>query len=168
LSELKSNTPRHLITANLHKRFLAMIYDGILVFSLVFCAAMLFTAISIFIAPTENTALLNSTTDSIAHDVEQIKLSWLIWPYCFGIGLSFYIYFWRAKGQTLGMRAWKLSIQHHEKGPLSIGQCLIRCLAAIVSLAFLGLGYWYALIDKNGDTLHDKLSRTWIGIENNS
>ena len=64
----------------------AMLYDGFLLFGIVFCLAMLATAIPL------------------------LKPA-LFWVCLAGIS-SFFIWFWCRGGQTLGMRAWRIKLSH--------------------------------------------------------
>ena len=150
--------------ASLRRRLLAMVYDVILVFALVFCAAMLYAGAAMYLSPAENERIQNVKTDEVVHEVQPIDLGWGIWPYSAAIGFGFYIFFWKKSGQTLGMRAWKLKLHNRDDQPPSITQLFVRCLAALLSLLLLGFGYWFMFFNPRRDTLHDKLSRTWISM----
>jgi len=73
---------------------------------------------------------------------------------------SFYAWFWHKSGQTLGMRAWKIRIVSEFGGNPSWGVAYLRLCFALLSLACLGLGYWWRLFRPY--TWHDKLSQTRI------
>ena len=76
---------------------------------------------------------------------------------------AFFCFFWRRGGQTLGMKAWRLRlIDPSRPGGPSLGQCLLRCLLAPLSLFLLGLGYLWCYIDRNGNSLHDRLTGTRV------
>ncbi len=77
----------------------------------------------------------------------------------FGV-MAFYTGFWRLRGQTLGMQAWRIQLRTFAGAPVSARQCLLRCLAALLSLAALGLGFWWCLIDRRRRYWHDYLSGT--------
>lgn len=144
-----------------------MVYDLILVFALVFCAAMLFFAIAKELSPTTNIPISDVTTDQVVHEIAPIKLGnaiWLFWAYCLSVGVGFYLFFWKRNRQTLGMRAWKLRLESLDNKPISIYQLLIRSNVAILSFAFMGLGYFYMFFNTKRNTLHDKLSKTWVSM----
>ncbi|AEY00652.1 RDD domain-containing protein [Oceanimonas sp. GK1] len=68
--------------------------------------------------------------------------------------LGFYCWFWRTSGQTLGMRAWRLRVQNTDGSRLTLGQCLVRALAAL-----LGLGnFWIWLNPGTRLALQDRLA----------
>lgn len=81
----------------------------------------------------------------------------------FAVLVFFYAFFWHRFGQTLGMKTWKFQVLDARTYQLPhYKQCLIRSLAAIVSLLLLGFGYWCKLIHPQGKTLHDILSGTTL------
>lgn len=81
----------------------------------------------------------------------------------FGVLIGFYIYFWHKFGQTLGMKTWRIQLVDSQTfQPPTYVQCGKRALAALLSLALLGLGYWCQLIHPKGRLLHDLLSGTQL------
>lgn len=76
-------------------------------------------------------------------------------------GMHFFVYFWVKNQQTLAMQTWRIIIVNQEDGQkISWKQAYVRFLAACLSFACLGLGYWWMLFDKNGMSWHDHLSGT--------
>ena len=69
---------------------------------------------------------------------------------------------WTRGGQTLGMRAWRCRLVTTEDGPVGWGRTVARFAAAVVSWAALGLGFWWALADRERRTWHDRWTRTRI------
>lgn len=67
---------------------------------------------------------------------------------------------WRRGGQTLGMRPWRLRVVAAEGGAADIGSLLVRYVVGNVSLLLGGLGFWWAWVDRDGLTLHDRASGT--------
>lgn len=80
--------------------------------------------------------------------------------YFFTVIFFFYTTFWRAKGQTLGMKSWGLHVANElkEGQPLSLGQCMLRIAIGFFSLLIAGLGLWWMLWDKQEKTWHDHAS----------
>lgn len=60
------------------------------------------------------------------------------------IFLFFHI-FWRHKGQTLGMQAWRIRIQREDGKSVTAMQTLLRLLIAPCSALCLGIGYLWCL-----------------------
>ena len=47
--------------------------------------------------------------------------------------VGFFTFFWRLSGQTLGMQAWRIRVQNADGSRLRFSQCLLRCLAGLLS-----------------------------------
>lgn len=73
---------------------------------------------------------------------------------------AFFGGFWTHGGQTVGMLAWKIRVERRAGGPLGWHDAAARFAAALVSWLPLGLGFWWALVDRDGLTWHDRLSGT--------
>ena len=80
--------------------------------------------------------------------------------YLFGVTFLFYTWFWTHGGQTLGMRAWNITIENATGSHISWRQATLRFFAAILSWSCLGLGFIWCLFDKKGLCWHDRLSGT--------
>ena len=78
------------------------------------------------------------------------------------ITFVFFAFFWTRNGQTLGLQAWRLRVQTPEGQSLNWWQALLRFMAAGLSIAALGLGYLWMFIDRDGLSLHDRLSGTCV------
>ncbi len=72
---------------------------------------------------------------------------------------AFFSWFWSHGGQTLGMRAWRLSVVSADGGEVSLRQALLRYCCAWISLLPAGLGFWWALLDRQNRCWHD----LWTG-----
>ena len=73
----------------------------------------------------------------------------------------FYLaWFWRNGGMTVGMRAWKITIESGRGGMPGWGQCALRFLVSLASAACLGLGFAWSLFEPQKRTWHDLASRT--------
>ena len=76
--------------------------------------------------------------------------------------MAFYLFFWRRQGQTLGMAAWRITLVGEDGHPPALKQCLIRAVAAPLSLVCFGLGYLWFYIGNTQQTWHDRLSHTMV------
>lgn len=74
--------------------------------------------------------------------------------------LLFYVYFWTSQAQTLGMRAWRLVVMDENGQMLGVGRAMMRWGLAVLTCLPVGLGLWWALIDKQGRSLYDVLSKS--------
>jgi len=90
--------------------------------------------------------------------------------YLFCVAYLFYTWFWTHGGQTLGMRAWKMTLANDTGDRVTWQQATLRFFAALLSWACLGLGFFWCLVDKNRLCWHDRLSKTslhWNAGEKN-
>jgi uncharacterized RDD family membrane protein YckC len=125
--------------ASLIKQIAAMIYDSLLIIAILFIS----TAIAL-----------------IFNDGNAIESSPIFSLYLILIVFTFYSWFWKKSGQTLGMRVWKIRIISELGGNPSWAICFLRLTFALLSITCLGIGYWWRLFKPY--TWHDKLSQTSI------
>lgn len=76
--------------------------------------------------------------------------------------VGFFAGFWLKGGQTLGMQAWRIKLAPLPGKELSVARAVTRCAAALLSLACLGMGYLWCLVDRRQRTWHDYLSGTQL------
>lgn len=140
--------PAHTLGAHLHIRFMTIIYDTFLILAI----SMAYGAIATFLAVQIQGTSENNYNPTISGPLFQ--MGWALTL------LIFYCYFWIRAGQTVGMKAWRLKLISTTDSPLTIPQCVLRFFLGLISLACGGIGFLWVLIDKNNDTLHDKLCKT--------
>ena len=68
---------------------------------------------------------------------------------------------WRRGGQTIGMRPWRLRVVAAADAP-SWRAMVLRYVVGTLSLLLGGLGFWWAWIDRDRLTWHDRASGTRI------
>ena len=78
------------------------------------------------------------------------------------LSLVFFAGFWAHGGQTLGMRAWRLRLTTPSGGPVRLRAAVLRYFATLLSLAALGVGFLWMLVDRDGLSWHDRWSGTRI------
>jgi uncharacterized RDD family membrane protein YckC len=72
---------------------------------------------------------------------------------------------WRRGGQTLGMRPWRLRVVAADGGVPTWRALLIRYVVGNASLLLGGLGFWWAWVDRDRLTWHDRASGTRLRRE---
>ncbi|PAU75115.1 RDD family protein [Halomonas salipaludis] len=77
---------------------------------------------------------------------------------------AFFAFCWMRAGMTLGMQAWRLRVQTPDGASITLVQSLIRFLVACLSLALLGLGYWWVLFDGQRRSWPDIASGTEVVV----
>lgn len=151
-----THTATSLPTAGVLRRLAALVYDAFLLFGLL--------VVPLFIVTALRSPRQNIQEGSVAHDLPIIAPKPVILAYMLIVIVSFYCYFWRTKGQTLGMQAWRLRVDNADGGRASWRQCLIRSAVGFVSLLCGGLGYWWIWLDKNRASWHDRASNTRVVV----
>ena len=73
---------------------------------------------------------------------------------------TYFIGCWCRTGQTLPAKTWKIKLMNQENQQLTVKQAFIRYALASASLLACGLGYIWALIDKDRLFLHDRILKT--------
>ncbi len=74
----------------------------------------------------------------------------------------FYIYFWKVRGQTLGMQAWKIQTLNEAGEILNVTECGVRFFFATLSVLCLGAGFIWLLFDRQRLAWHDRASGTRV------
>lgn len=147
-----ANFPR----ASFLKRLGAMIYDLLLALAVYMIAGTLGFGVFTLLV---NTGLI--AMDGAEHVSDLLngtplylglyQLWSFVWVACF------YAIFWSRGGQTLGMRAWRLKVQHPNGQNLSFVTALAR-----VVWSLLGLGNLRILIDGDKLALQDVFTRSEV------
>ena len=127
--------------ASLSRRFGAIAYDSLLVIALLFLTTIPFVAIR-----------GGEPVDSTGNIAYQLTLTIVIY--------GFFVGFWSRSGCTLGMQSWGLRVETGKSQAPSVKQATVRFFAAVLSWLPLGLGFLWAIWDKDGLTWHDRISGT--------
>ena len=115
-----------------YRHFFAIIYDTILVFSLIF------TCIGLGV-------LIN---------IEGKIVFWII---TLPASYFYFVFSWVNGGQTLGMKSWKIKLEK-----ISYKDATLRFFLALLSIMAFGIGFFYKLTNKNHQTLYDTILKTKI------
>ena len=137
-------------SARLWRRLAAMTYDLVLLTGVVVMASALVTLPIGF-------ALGRDAADAV---FRAPAFRWPFFLYCLGVVAGFHLWFWTHGGQTLGMKTWRIRVERNDGGALSLRDAALRYGAALLSLLPLGLGFWWAAVDRGGLAWHDRLSGT--------
>lgn len=77
---------------------------------------------------------------------------------------AFFMWFWTHGGQTLGMRAWRLRVERQSGESVTAKIALVRFAVGVLSIAALGLGMLWILIDPNRLAWHDRAAGTRVVV----
>jgi uncharacterized RDD family membrane protein YckC len=84
----------------------------------------------------------------------------LLWLLCWSVTGLYAVLSWRRGGQTLGMRPWRLKVVAADGGPAGWRALWVRFAVATLSTLAGGMGFWWAWVDRQRLTLHDRVSGT--------
>ena len=123
---------------SLFKRMACMLYESILLIAILALATFIF--LKIFGAATQS------------------PLRYFLQFYLWLIAGAYFIFCWVKSGQTLAMQTWRIQLLGQGDQPMSIRQAAIRYVIASFSLFLFGLGFFWAIFDREGLYLHDRFT----------
>ncbi len=130
--------------AGLRRRLASMLYESLLllgVLALTFLVPYLILGVAYQLAPSGGFA----------------------WMHIFIVLGLYFVWYWRRHGQTLAMQTWKLKLVDAGSGRhLGLGRCWLRYALAWPSVLLFGSGLLWALIDRDRQFLHDRLSGSCV------
>jgi uncharacterized RDD family membrane protein YckC len=85
-----------------------------------------------------------------------------LWLHVLLLLMAYFVWCWLNGGQTLPMKTWKLRVANADGAPPRPLQAILRYLAAWPSILLFGIGIFWALFDKDGQFLHDRIAGTRI------
>lgn len=86
----------------------------------------------------------------------------VLWGHFFIVLLVYFVWFWSHGGQTLAMKTWRIRLLTRDGQPVRPAQALLRYLLCWPSLALGGIGILWAMVDRNGQFLHDRIAGTQL------
>lgn len=86
----------------------------------------------------------------------------MLWIHVVLLLMIYFVWCWLNGGQTLPMKTWKLAVVSEDGTRLRPAQAVLRYLAAWPGVVFLGLGFFWALFDKDKQFLHDRIAGTKV------
>jgi len=125
---------------SVRRRLASAVYDLLLLVALVFIATWPFIA------------FFGDSTQGWRRHVLQ---AWIV-----VVAGAYFVWFWTHNGQTLPMKTWNIRLVAADGRPLGVARAIHRYLIALLGLAAAGLGFLWALFDRDRQFLHDRLSGT--------
>ncbi|MEW6415240.1 MAG: RDD family protein [Pseudomonadota bacterium] len=126
--------------ASFRARIAAMVYESLLVLAVLFIASLPFLYV------------VGDARTGGRHLAFQIYLAAVLFAY--------FATFWRRSGQTLAMKTWRIRLDGPGGGRITLKLALLRYLFAWAGLLLGGAGFWWALVDRDRQFLHDRLVGT--------
>lgn len=129
------------MTPSLLRRFGSLLYDGLALIALWLLAAAMFTAVFGRADSTLSRSMLQAV--------------------CLSVVAGYFLWCWRHGGQTLAMKTWRIRLVASEPGSaVPLVALIMRFILAGPSILLGCVGLWWALADRDGQFLHDRLART--------
>jgi uncharacterized RDD family membrane protein YckC len=122
-------------------------YDALLVLALLFVATFIFVL------------LFNDAT----HGSRRYFLQIYLW----GVAGCYFVFCW-SRGRTLAMQAWKIRLVDTTGRQVSAARALQRYILASVGLLAGGLGFLWALADREHRYLHDRILKIRLVMDDGS
>ena len=129
-------------TPSLIKLGACFIYDALAVVALCFVSALVVII------------LIGDASYGLKRYLLQVVL-WL------AIGVYF-VWCWKKTGQTLAMKTWQLKLVSKDGQLLPLNLAMARYVLSTLSLVLFGLGFLWAMVDRDHLYLHDRLLNTHI------
>lgn len=84
----------------------------------------------------------------------------LLWAHIYLLLAAYFGWQWSRGRRTLAMKTWRLHLEAEDVSPLTPGHALLRYFWSWPSVLLGGIGLWWALVDRDGRFLHDRLAHT--------
>lgn len=129
------------MTPSLLRRLGSLLYDALALIALWLLASALYTA--------------------VFGRADSAPSRWLLQAVCLSVVAGYFLWCWRRGGQTLAMKTWRIRLVASEPGSgVPLVALILRFVLAGPSILLGGVGVWWALADREGQFLHDRLART--------
>jgi len=139
--KLPPHTQALLQLAPLRLRLMSLVYEGMLLFAVLFVSSYLFL--------------------SVARDAQSGWPRTLFQIYLLSVCGVYFVFCWMRTGQTLPMKTWRMRVVTADGGSLNAGQAFRRYIFAIPGI-LSGISLLWAPFDKDRQFLHDRLAGTRI------
>ena len=84
----------------------------------------------------------------------------LLQAWVLGVSGAYFVWFWTHGGRTLAMKTWHIRLVAEDGGAVNAMRAMHRFTLAALGLAAAGIGFAWALVDRDRQFLHDRLSGT--------
>jgi uncharacterized RDD family membrane protein YckC len=128
--------------ASLGRRALSLCYEALLLLAVLFAGALPFVL--------------------VAGAADAVTARPLFQLYLLALTAAYFVWQWRRGGQTLAMKTWRLRVVTRAGAQLGWARAARRYLFALAGTLLAGAGFLWALVDRDGQFLHDRLSGTMI------
>jgi uncharacterized RDD family membrane protein YckC len=96
--------------------------------------------------------------------VAEGRQRWLLQLLCLLLISGYFLWCWTHGGQTLAMKTWRIRLVDARGSTPTLAAAVRRYPLAAAGLLLGGAGLWWALLDRDGQFLHDRLAGTRLVI----
>lgn len=82
--------------------------------------------------------------------------------YILFVAASYFVGFWSHGGQTLPMKTWRIRLVRADGAKVGVMQGINRFAFAVLGFLAAGLGFLWALWDRDRQFLHDRIAGTTL------
>ncbi|WP_346839189.1 RDD family protein [Microbulbifer sp. SAOS-129_SWC] len=151
-----SPTFPQLPAAGLGRRLAALVYDALIIAGLLMVYGFIALPVAAALGGLECQPRELDYTPCVGGLLFQVGMVAVI--------AAYFIWSWRAAGQTIGMRAWRLLLASPDGVQLSWRQCALRALVAPLALACFGAGFLWSWIRADRATWQDIYSNSQVRV----
>lgn len=90
---------------------------------------------------------------------------WVLLGHIAAVLGAYFVWYWLHGGQTLAMQTWNIRLTTSSGAPPSLARLALRYVLAWPSIVYLGAGLLWALFDRDGQFLHDRLAGTRLVVK---
>ena len=121
-------------------------------------ACLLYEALVVIALSLAVTTIFVLSLSEATTGIKRYSLQLFLW---LTVGVYF-VWCWQKKGQTLAMQTWQLKLLNQDAELLSLKAAIVRYVLATFSLMVFGLGFLWAIVDRERLFLHDRLLKNKI------
>lgn len=124
-------------------------------------ACLLYEALTIIALSFVFTGIFLWLAGDATHGVKRVLMQLFLW---LALG-AYFVWCWIRSGRTLAMQAWRFQLLDEKNQLLTMKLAAARYLLATLSLALCGIGFLWAVIDRNHLYLHDRLLKCKVVMQ---
>lgn len=124
-------------------------------------ACLLYEALTVIALSFVFTGIFLWFAGDATHGARRVLMQFFLWLV---LG-AYFIWCWLRSGRTLAMQVWRLKLLDEENQLLTMKLAAARYLLATLSLALCGLGFLWAVIDRDHLFLHDRLLKCKVVLQ---
>jgi uncharacterized RDD family membrane protein YckC len=137
-----NNQKLNMTAPSLIKLGACLLYELLTVIAIVFVSAGLFLWVA----------------GDATHGAKRLLLQIFLWL----IVGAYFVWCWQKSGRTLAMQAWRFKLIGEDSQLLSLKIAILRYVLATLGMVLCGMGFLWAIVDRQHLFLHDRLLKSRI------